>query len=141
MSYKEPTFHEILVSIREGVTKGREYAKKDAHQHSGELKDAAWKAGEEIINSLAEAFLNVPPEKKYPPFTVPHHRLMQLLTEYAKTFQNAFRLAEEGYYRSAFAELRDLLEIVMMLKLFYLIFQKKNKSLYFPQPCQAVFVK
>ena len=42
-----------------------------------------------------------------------------LYTEIVKTYQNAFRLAEEGYYRSAFGELRDLLEQIMKIKLFY----------------------
>lgn len=37
----------------------------------------------------------------------------------SKAVQNSFRLAEEGYYRSAFRELRDILELVMKIKLFY----------------------
>ena len=105
--------------ISQGPFRAREITKEETAKISKELKDVAWKAGEEIIRKIGERFLEYPPQKNYNPFTKEHTILYALLIEFIKTFQNAFRLAEEGYYRSAFGESRDMLEIVMKIKLFY----------------------
>lgn len=111
---------EILTKyIKEGPFKAREITKDETEKNSKELKDIAWVAGEELINKTMESFLNYPPEKNYELFSEPYMELNKLSVELVKTFQNAFRLAEEGYYRSAFGELRDILELVMKIKLFY----------------------
>ena len=105
--------------IKEGPFKAREITKIETEKNSEELRDAARKNGEDIINNVLKKFLEYPPEKNYKPFSKGYMELYKLATELTKTFQNAFRLAEEGYYRSAFGELRDMLEMIMKIKLFY----------------------
>ena len=110
---------EILKYIKSGPFKARELTKEETHKNSPELKDAAWKAGEELMKALTEKFYNFPPTKKYMLGTQYYLYYHGLLAETFRTFQNTFRLAEEGYYRSALADLRDLLELVMKIKFFY----------------------
>lgn len=109
---------EILKIIEKGPFEARGLTKKRTHQESKELKEIAWKSIEEISKTIADAFFNSPPPKKYT-LTKQGLILLALFVEFNKTSANAFRLAEEGYYRSAFGESRDLLELVMKIKLFY----------------------
>jgi len=117
---KEPSPREILLrNVKAGFVESRNLTKEDTYRFSKDIKNSAWKSGEELINSLADNFFNVPPPKKYPILSSQKMILLALYTELVKSFQNSFRLAEEGYYRSAFGELRDMLELVMKIKLFY----------------------
>lgn len=117
---KEPCPRDVLLkNIKVGFVKSREITKKDTQRNSKAIKDKAWGAGEELINKLGCTFFEVPPKKKYPIISQSNMALMSLYIELVKSFQNAFRLAEEGYYRSAFGELRDILELTMKIKLFY----------------------
>jgi len=109
----------IRKNIRAGLVPAREQTKKDTHENSKDLKDAAWKAAEEIINIIGNRFFKFPPVKRYEIFSPPFIALWGLYIEYVKTFQNTFRIAEEGYYRCAFGELRDQLEIIMKMRYFY----------------------
>ena len=120
MNYQEPSLRGIIDKyVKVGFDEARKITKEETHKHSKEIKDAAWASGSQIINGICVSLLNYPPEKKYPPLSRPSLVLTAIITDFTKTFQNAFRLAEEGYYRSAFGELRDLLELAMMMKLFY----------------------
>ena len=112
--------NDIIRNMRAGMVSARNITKEETHKHSTDLKNAAWKAGEDLINEIGIAFFKEPPAKKYPFFSGENKLLYSLLAESVKTFQNAFRLSEEGYYRSAFGELRDILELVMKIKLFYI---------------------
>ena len=72
----------------------------------------ARKLTEEGINNITRELYNYSPEKKYK-FPSNEFSLFQsILVELCKAVQNSFRLAEEGYYRSAFGELGDILEVI-----------------------------
>lgn len=105
--------------LSQGPFKARETTKCETHVHSKDLNDAAWEAGSKLMEALSNKFYNFPPQKNYMIGSPQYPYFTGLLAEVLKTFQNAFRLAEEGYYRSAFGELRDLLELVMKIKYFY----------------------
>jgi len=109
----------IMSNVKAGFVKARELTKEETHNTSKQIMDKSWSKFEELINLIAQDFYNYPPEKKYKVFTPEFNLFQSLLVELVKTVQNSFRLAEEGYYRSAFGELRDILELVMKIKLFY----------------------
>lgn len=109
----------IMYNVKAGFVKARELTKEETHNNSKQIMDKTWSKFEELINLIAQEFYNYPPQKKYQVFTPEFNLFQSLLVELVKTVQNSFRLAEEGYYRSAFGELRDILELVMKIKLFY----------------------
>ena len=109
----------IMSNVRAGFVKARELTKEETHNNSKEIMDISWRKFEELINSIAQEFYDYPPEKKYKVFTPEFNLFQSILVELVKTVQNSVRLAEEGYYRSAFGELRDILELIMKIKLFY----------------------
>lgn len=117
----------ITKYLKYGPFEARRITKEETHKNSSELKDVAWKAGEELLNVISDKFYNYPPAKKYMVGSPQYRYFTGLLAEVLKTFQNTFRLAEEGYYRSAFSDLRDLLEIVMRIKYFYHAEEDFNK--------------
>ncbi len=99
----------LLKYIKKGPFEAREITKNETEKNSKELRDTAWNSFDDIVNKIAGSFLNYPPQKNYELFSKEYMELNKLTVELIKTFQNAFRLAEEGYYRSAFGELRDIL--------------------------------
>ena len=109
----------IMSNVKAGFVKARELTKEETHNTSKQIMGTAWSKFEELINLIAQEFYDYPPEKKYKVFTPEFNLFQSILVELVKTVQNSFRLAEEGYYRSAFGELRDILELVMKIKLFY----------------------
>ena len=117
----------IMSNVRSGFVRARERTKGDTHKESKQIMDSAWSKFEELINLIAQEFYNYPPEKKYKVFTPEFNLFQSILVELVKAVQNSFRLAEEGYYRSAFGELRDILKLVMKIKLFYVSTQDFKK--------------
>ena len=109
----------IMENIKLGFVHSREKTKQDTEKYSKDIKDRAWKAGDDLLLAVADNFVSDKIRERYELFSKEHTQMYALFAEALKTFQNTFRLAEEGYYRSAFGELRDLLEIIMKMKLFY----------------------
>ncbi|MBI2549139.1 hypothetical protein HYW21_07355 [Candidatus Woesearchaeota archaeon] len=112
--------NQIMSNVKAGFVKARNLTKEDTHKNSKEIMDTAWSKFEELIKLIAQECYNFPPEKKYIFPSNEYLLLWSILAELVKTIQNSFRLAEEGYYRCAFGELRDVLELVMKIKLFYI---------------------
>lgn len=113
------TIYKAMSNIQAGFVNARILTKEETHKNSKEINDDAFARFEEVINLITKEFYDYPPQKKYNFLTMEHYVFQSLLFELVKTFQNSFRLAEEGYYRSAFGELRDVLELIMKIKLFY----------------------
>lgn len=105
--------------LKSGPWKAAEITKEETEKDSKVIKDIAFAAGEELLREIGGKFYSYPPKKTYEFGTQEFALFSSLLAELMKTSQISFRLAEEGYYRVAMASLRDVLELVLLIKLFY----------------------
>jgi 6-pyruvoyl-tetrahydropterin synthase len=118
---EEYTPREILEKyVSKGPFKARELTKQETHKNSSELKNSAWAAGDEMLNEISRNFYEISQDDTKLKMSFNQFiNFTALLAELLRTFQITFILAEEGYYRTAFANLRDLLELVMKIRYFY----------------------
>lgn len=106
--------------LLQGPFKAREITKEETEKQSKQLKDETWKAGEELMNQIINKFYyNLNDEHRYGLPKPKFKYFIGILAETTRTFRITFYLAECGYYRLAFANLRDILEFVMKIKYFY----------------------
>ena len=106
--------------FKKGPFKAKKLVKIDTAENSKSIKDKTWQAGTDLINEVIDNFYNFDFENKS--YKLKLYQIIKfqgLLAEIIRTFSTAFKLAEEGDYRIAFAELRDILEFVIKIKFFY----------------------
>lgn len=103
-----------------GPFESAKLTKEKTEKKSKEIKDKTWKACDSLLKEISEKFYE---ESHLNPIYALEKEeweyFVGLSIELVKTLQVTFRLAEEGYYRIALGNLRDILEIVMKIKYFY----------------------